>query len=513
MSAYLDIADAALAALRGADGVELVEARVVELERDVLALRGEIPGRGGGNAGGDADSDADSDNDRIERMDRSTSAGVGVRVLRDGAWGFAALPGPTVESAEAAARQAAEVARGVAAAQPERVRLTEEEPQRGTYETPVAEDPFAVPNERKLSDLRAALSAMRGAQPDPRVRSLTAHQRWDRVHSALATSEGTRVVQTRTFGGAGIAMTASDGDIAVKRSWPMDFDGGLGAGGYEMVGRLALAENGARLHDETLALLVAPECPSGRTNLVLDTPQLALQIHESCGHPTESDRAIGDEISLAGASFLTPDKLGRFTYGAPIVNMTADATRPGGLGTFGWDDEGVPARVTPLVSRGVFVGYLSSRETAASMALGRSAGCLRAESWNRPPIIRMINVSLEPDPNGPSSLDELSADTDDGILMTTNRSWSIDDLRLNFQFSCEAAWEIKGGKRTRILRSPLYTGSTPAFWRSCDAIGNADAFRMWGLSSCGKGDPMQLMPVGHGCAPARFRNVEVGAAS
>jgi len=265
------------------------------------------------------------------------------------------------------------------------------------------------------------------------------------------------------------------------------------------------------MREDVLALLAAPPCPARTTTLILDTPQLALQVHESCGHPTESDRAVGDEISLAGASFLTPDKLGRFSYGSPIVNMTADAQRPGGLGTFGWDDEGVPARSTPLVSRGVFVGYLSSRETAESLGLGRSAGCMRSESWNRPPIIRMINVSLEPDDNGPSSLDALIADTDDGVLMATNTSWSIDDLRLNFQFGCEAAWEIKKGKRTRILRNPVYTGSTPRFWGSCDAIGNRDAWRMWGLGSCGKGDPMQVVGVGHGCAPARFRNVEVGA--
>jgi TldD protein len=192
--------------------------------------------------------------------------------------------------------------------------------------------------------------------------------------------------------------------------------------------------------------------------------------------------------------------LGRFTYGSTQVNLTADATLPGGLGTFGWDDEGVPARRTPLVARGMFVGYLSSRETAQRVGLGRSAGCMRAGVWSRPPIIRMINVSLEPDPDGPASLEELVADTDDGVLMTTNRSWSIDDLRLNFQFGCEAAWEIKKGKRTRLCSKPVYTGITPRFWAGCDAIASPAAFRVWGFLTCGKGDPMQLMAVGHGCA-------------
>ena len=259
-----------------------------------------------------------------------------------------------------------------------------------------------------------------------------------------------------------------------------------------------------------MALLSAPPCPAGDTTVILDTPQLALQIHESCGHPTESDRAFGDEVSLAGASFLTPDRLGRFRYGSVHVNLTADATTPGALGSFGWDDEGVPARKTPLVARGQFVGYLTSRETAARLGLPRSGGCLRAEAWNRFPIIRMINVSLEPDPRGPS-LEELVADTDDGVLMGNNKSWSIDDLRLNFQFGCEIAWEVKRGKRTRILKNPLYGGTTPRFWSACDAVGGPDAFAMWGLLSCGKGDPMQLMAVGHGCAPARFRGIRVGA--
>jgi TldD protein len=184
---------------------------------------------------------------------------------------------------------------------------------------------------------------------------------------------------------------------------------------------------------------------------------------------------------------------------------------PEGLGTFGWDDEGVPARRTPLVSRGLFVGYLSSRETAARLSLGRSAGCMRAESWSRPAIIRMTNVSLEPDPAGPRSLAELVADTNNGLLLTTNRSWSIDDLRLNFQFGCEAAWEIKGGKLGRLYKKPTYTGITPRFWAGCDAVGGPEAWRLWGFVSCGKGDPVQLMAVGHGCAPARFRDVEVGS--
>jgi TldD protein len=363
----------------------------------------------------------------------------------------------------------------------------------------------------QLADLEAALAVLRDDRPGSPIRAVTAASMWSRSRRAYASSEGSRTEQTLAFGGAGIRIVVADDDGALGRAWPMSLDGGLSGAGYETIARLDLVGNAHRIREEALALLTAPTCPAGPRTLILDTPQLALQIHESCGHPTECDRALGDEVSLAGASFLTPDRLGRFTYGSPLVNMTADSIRPGGLGSFGWDDEGVPARRTALVSRGVFVGYLSSRETAAALGLGRSAGCMRSESWSRPPIIRMINVSLEPSDDGPSSLDELVADTDDGILMDRNVSWSIDDLRLNFQFGCEAAWEIKRGKRVRLLRNPIYTGSTPGFWRSCDAIGNRDAWELWGLASCGKGDPIQQMAVGHGCAPARFRSVEVGA--
>jgi TldD protein len=482
--------DAACAELRRG-GAEHGDARLVSEEREAILVRFE----------------------EVETLHRGRSRGVGVRALVDGAWGFGARPGSDEASAVAAARDALTVARAAARVTSRRVRLAEEEPARGHWANPVAEDPFAVPLGRKIADLLAATSALRGTGPQgTRLQTAEASMVWHRRRTCLVSTEGTRVEQEKTLGGAGIkVIVAGEGDVAI-RTWPMDFDGGLLGCGYEGIARLDLPGNAPRVREEAFALLQAPPCPAGRATLVLDTPQLALQIHESCGHPTEADRALGEEISLAGASFLTPDRLGRFRYAASLVNLTADARVPEGLGSFAWDDEGVPARRTPLVSRGLFVGYLSSRETADRLGLGRSGG-MRAESWSRPAIIRMTNVSLEPDPRGPASLEELVADTDDGLLMTTNRSWSIDDLRLNFQFGCEAAWEIKHGRRGRILRKPIYTGVTPRFWAGCDAIGGPAAVRQWGFVSCGKGDPLQLMAVGHGCPPARFRDVEVGNAT
>jgi TldD protein len=486
-----DPLDAACAELARA-GAEYGDARLVADEREAIHVRFE----------------------EVENLQRGRSQGIGVRALVDGAWGFAARPGADEATAVQAARDAVEVARAAARIATHRVRLVEEEPARGSWANPVALDPFAVPLERKIAELLAATAALRGSPASgARLQSAEASMLWQRRHIHFVSTEGARLEQTKTLGGAGIKVIAAGDDDVAVRTWPMDFDGGLLGCGYEGVERLDLLGNAPRVREEALALLSAPPCPAGRATLVLDTPQLALQIHESCGHPTEADRALGEEISLAGASFLTPDRLGRFRYGASIVNLTADATVPEGLGTFGWDDEGVAARRTPLVSRGLFVGYLSSRETAAQLALGRSAGCMRAESWSRPAIIRMTNVSLEPDPAGPRTLADLIADTGDGLLMTTNRSWSIDDLRLNFQFGCEAAWEIKRGKLGRILKKPTYTGSTPRFWAGCDAIGAPEAWRLWGFVSCGKGDPIQMMAVGHGCAPARFRDVEVGSAA
>jgi TldD protein len=290
------------------------------------------------------------------------------------------------------------------------------------------------------------------------------------------------------------------------RSYPNSFGRQAGTAGWEFIEGLQLAENAERVASEAVELLSAKQCPSGVTTLILDGTQLALQVHESCGHPIELDRVLGMEAAYAGTSFLTVDKLESFRYGSELVNIVADATSPAGLGTFGYDDEGVPAQRTPIVRDGVFVGYMSSRETAP--VIGQTSnGTMRADGWNHIPLIRMTNINLEP---GTWTLDDLIADTDDGIMMAVNKSWSIDDKRLNFQFGTELAWEIKGGKKVALLKNATYTGITPEFWGGCDAICNRDHWQLWGTTNCGKGQPSQTMYVGHGVAPARFRGVRVG---
>jgi TldD protein len=259
--------------------------------------------------------------------------------------------------------------------------------------------------------------------------------------------------------------------------------------------------------EEAVALLTADPCPRREADIILDGSQLALQIHESVGHPTELDRALGMEANYAGTSFLTVDKLRRLRFGSPLVNLTADATLPHGLATFAFDDEGVEAQRWPIVKDGLFVGYLTSRELAHRIGEKRSRGCVRSDGWHHVPMIRMVNLSLEP---GAGSLEDLIADTDDGIYMETNRSWSIDQLRYNFQFKTEIGWEIKKGRRGRMLRNPTYQGITPVFWNSCDFICGREAWKPWGVTNCGKGQPGQVAEMTHGAAPARFRGVRVG---
>jgi TldD protein len=442
---------------------------------------------------------------RPEDLATTSSQGVAVRVLGAKTWGFACTPALDEASVVGAAERALAVARASGSLARAPVVFPPREGVTGTYASAAAIDPFTVPITEKLALLDAPVRALL-AKGKP-IRSAEAWMEWTRQEKRLMTSEGTDVSQTLVFGACGMQVIAvGDAGLAQRRTYPT-WQGGDGfQGGYEKVVALDFLAHTDQIADEAIALLSADPCPAGTRDVILDSSQLGLQIHESCGHPTELDRALGSEISLAGGWFLQPGALGKLRYGSPVVDLVADATSAGGMGTFGWDDEGVPAGKRHLVREGLFVDYLSSRETAA--ALGReSTGTMRAEGWNRTPLIRMVNVSLEP---RAGSLDALVNDTDDGILFSTDRSWSIDDLRLDFQFTCEIAWEIKRGKRTRLLRDPLYTGITPQFWRSCDAVCGAEEWRLWGIMNCGKGDPMQIMQVGHGASPARFRGVTVG---
>jgi TldD protein len=444
-------------------------------------------------------------NGRLDGLDSSESEGIGVRVRRAGAWGFAATRGTERAHAEAALARALELTegqpRGSGAA------LAPEPPASGRYESPVERDPFAVSAADKLGLLAAADAGLR---TQPNVALTLARFDTVRTHTVFASTEGALCEQRLTECGGGISAVAVDGDESQVRSYPASHGGHVAQAGYEHFLSLDLAGHAPRLAEEAQELLSAPACPHGRTTLILAGEQLGLQIHESIGHAVELDRVLGREASYAGTSFVPAGAIGALRYGSEHVNVTANAADPGGLGSFRWDDEGVEGRAVPIVREGVLTGFLSSRETAAEIGLERSGGCMRAEGFARQPIVRMTNVNLEPGEAG--TLDDLIADTQDGLLIETNRSWSIDDRRLQFRFEGEAAWEIKGGQRGRLLRNPGYAGITPEFWGSCDAVCSPSERRLVSLLDCGKGEPGQMMRVSHGSAPARFRGVEVGVA-
>lgn len=443
-------------------------------------------------------------NGNVDSMGSSVSKGFGVRVLYDGAWGFASSSLVNEEEVGAITEEAVSIAKASATLKRGKgVELAPVEPVTARWESKFKIDPFEVKAEDKISLLLEADALMR---KNPQVRIASGSMWCMREDKVFASTEGSYIEQVKTETGAGIEAMATDGREMQRRSYPNSAGGDCGSLGYELVLDLDLADHAERIASEACALLSAKQCPSLDTTLILDSSQLTLQVHESCGHPIELDRVFGQEASYAGTSFLTPEKQGTFRYGSEQVNIVADATLPGGLGSFGYDDEGVPGQRISVIDEGIFKNYLSSRETASE--LGQlSTGAMRADGWNRIPIIRMTNVNLEP---GDWTLDEMIKDTDEGIYMETNKSWSIDDKRLNFQFGTEVAYEIKDGSLGAMLKNPNYTGITYEFWRSCDAVGNEDEWRLWGLANCGKGEPGQVAHVGHGAAPARFRNVKVG---
>lgn len=463
-------------------GVDYADIRIVKQTRENIATRNGV----------------------VEALESSYSLGFGVRVLYQGSWGFAANNKLSRKKIKETAIKALEVAKASKKMAKEKIVLVRAPAVKdGFYETSIEKDPFKISLNEKIKLLLAADAAMR---KEKKVTTAQAFFQTFREKKTFVSSEGNFFHQIITGTGGGIKALATDGKDAQVRSYPNSFRGQFKTAGYELIDELDLVGQAPKVAKEAVGLLKAKQCPQGKFDIILDGPQLALQVHESCGHPVELDRVLGYEASFAGTSFMTLDGLRKLKYGSPIVNITADATVPGGLGSFGYDDEGIPAQRTPIIKNGIHVGYLTSRETA-SVVSQKSNATMRADSWLVPPLIRMTNINLEP---GDWDLKDLIADTKKGIFMSVNKAWSIDDKRINFQFGCEVGWEIKNGRLGRMLKNPTYTGITPQFWQSCDAICNRKHWQIWGTPNCGKGEPMQTMYVGHGTAPARFRQVQVG---
>ncbi|GAB3815822.1 TldD/PmbA family protein [Micromonospora zhanjiangensis] len=473
---HFDVATAAVQAALDA-GARYADARVMHRRYESMSAR----------------------NGEIEELAQHEDAGIGVRALVGSGWGFSAVPDLTDAAARAAGTRAAKIAAASARVPGPGTGLIPATGVTGSWSSDCRIDPLGVPLSDKGDLLTGATRTMteHGADLAEGI-----YQVWD-TGKWFVSSEGHRIDQHIRECGAGIwATTVGDGETQ-RRSYP-SHRGQYGTAGWELVDSLDLTAHAARIAQEARELLTAPQCPAGETTLILGGEQLALQIHESVGHAIELDRILGWEAAFAGTSWLDLAQLGSLRYGSELMNITIDPTIPGALGSFGFDDEGTPAAKRDAVREGRWVGVLAGRDSAAVAGLDY-AGSVRADGWSRLPMVRMTNVGLEP---GPHTLDEIIAATDDGVLMDVNRSWSIDDKRLNFQFGCEIGWEVKNGRRGRMLRNPTYTGIGPRFWRSMDML-SAESVA-WGTPNCGKGQPGQIGHTGHPAAPARFTNVRVG---
>ena len=481
MKEYKKLADLALS-LTEDKGASYADVRIEQIEEENLSVS-----RG-----------------TAELIEKSTDFGLGVRVMVDGAWGFAASADVNEESVKAASRQAVELAKASSRVKDRDMVLAPTEKIVDSYRTPMVTDPFSVPLKEKLDFLLLLDGLMASVSG---VNQTECMMTFIRRNKLFANSEGSVIEQLIVQSGAGITATAMKSHREMgTRSYP-NSSGQHQTKGYELIRELEFEKNAVRIAGEAVAVLGAKECPSRNTTVILDGPQVSLQIHESIGHALELDRVFGAEKNFSGASFATPDKLGNLRYGSEIVNVVNDSTAPFGLGTFGYDDEGVKASKSFLIKDGILTGYLSSRDTASRIDR-KSTGCMRASGWANVPIVRMTNTNLLP---GDKSLEQMISEVDDGIYMQTVRTWSIDDFRESFQMGCEIGWEIKNGSLGDMIGKPSYSGNTVEFWNSCDAIGNQDSWEIWGTPNCGKGQPAQNMPTSQGASPIRVRNVKVGS--
>jgi TldD protein len=477
--------DLARAAVEGAlaAGAQYADARVVISRNQSIAVHNAEP----------------------QSIDQVERAGVGVRALIGSGWGFFATSDLTSAAARLAGERSAAIARASASVPGPVMPLADVAVVDASYETPHEIDPFSVPISDKvdlLIDVTRTMLEVDGVAITTGTMSFWDTNKW------FVSSQGHQIHQHLLESGGGFDATAiGEGEIQ-RRSYPQSF-GQFETGGYENVQRWDYRANAGRIAGEAAALLSAPRLEEGEKQLILEGSQLALQIHESVGHAIELDRILGWEAAFAGTSHLELDKLNSHRYGSPLMNITADATLPGALGTFGYDDEGTAAQRVDIVKDGIWVGVLSGRDSASVAGLP-PGGMVRGDGYSRLPMVRMTNVGILP---GDSTLDEIIADTKDGVYMATNRSWSIDDRRLNFQFGCEIAWEVKDGKLGRMVKNPTYTGITPQFWGQLDKLAGGDEWVHWGTPNCGKGQPIQVAHTGHSAAPGRFANVRVGVSA
>jgi TldD protein len=483
-------ADGALSRAREL-GAEHADVRIVRLANSAISVR-----------------DA-----RLDGNITSVDSGLSVRVLVDGCWGFAASGEISVSSAARTAERAVNMARVSAPLVTRRVELAPEPVHVGSWVSAYEIDPFQVPEAERVGLLAARSAELLAhsavAHADARLlavkeqtfyadlagtRTTQQRVRLEAEYTAVAIDETTGAFETMTTTappvGRGWEYLTGGGDtVNGARAW--NWDDELG-----------------RMPDLLAEKLAASSVEAGRYTLVIDPTNLWLTIHESIGHATELDRALGYEANYAGTSFATPDKLGSLQYGTGLMNVIGDRTAVHGLSTVGWDDEGVAAQEWDIVKDGVLVGYQLDRSMAAEFGYPRSNGCAYADSATHTAIQRMPNVSLKADPKGPT-VEELISGVDDGIYIVGDKSWSIDMQRFNFQFTGQQFHRIKGGRLVGQVKDVAYQATTTDFWGSMTRVGGPSTYLLGGAFNCGKGQPGQVAPVSHGCPAALFENVNV----
>ena len=465
-------------------GAKFADARIVRLRDHVIA----------------------TEDYRVESTQDVESLGIGIRVIADGAWGFAASSHLRKEDIAKAAARAVEIAKASALIKaPAGLHWAPEEPYKDTFKTPLKTDPFRVPLGQKIDLLLAINKAVLAVNG---VKKCHSYMYFKREHRFLANSEGSLIESETCTSTAWYEATAIDETTAKTRyfeAYPLN-------AGYEHIENTPLLAEAARVGEEAVQKLKGQPCPLGKKDLVLHPSHLMLTMHESIGHATELDRVLGMEESLAGSSFATTDLLGKLKYGSPLMNIICDNTMPFGLATRGYDDDGVQGQRWHVIRDGILVDYQTAREVCHAIGATRSRGSCRADSWASIPIVRQSNIGLAP---GTKLLtpEELIAGTDDGIYIEGMGSFSIDQKRQNFQFGGDCFWEIKGGKKRGVLKDVTYQAITTDFWGSLDAVCDERFWMPYGVMNCGKGDPMQIAQMTHGSALARFRQINVGGAN
>jgi TldD protein len=371
------------------------------------------------------------------------------------------------------------------------------------YSTPFKKNPFEVPIPEKLALLQKVNTEIKSVREVFSANSEMVARSEDKF---FASSDGSRIQQYILQGWT--STTASARDLQTRVSKNRSYEPAPVTAGYELVEEARLLDHAKRIGEEVVEHLSAPPVTPGKKDLVLMPNHLSLTIHESIGHATELDRALGYEANFAGTSFLTPDKLGRFKYGSEIMNIVGDRTLPRGMATVGYDDDGVKATAFDIVRNGQFVGFQTIRDQAHLIGDKESHGCCYADSFDSIPFQRIPNVWLKPGEKE-TTLDDLIAGVDDGVFIDGLGSWSIDHQRYNFQFGGDAFWEIKGGKKGRMISRAAYQARTPDFWAAMDGIADKRFWENYGLNSDGKGQPQQINAMSHGSSPARFRQINV----